>query len=56
MLIFKDENADSDSDGSDDSMEDDESKLMNKYIEILQKIEVNKYNYNDYVQLVEVAQ
>lgn len=43
---------------SNDSSEDDdeESLLIKKYIEILGKIEENKYKYDDYIALVETAQ
>lgn len=43
----------SDSASEEDSMDD---KLIQKYIEILARIDKNKYNYDDYVQLVDTAQ
>lgn len=48
-----DEDSDKDSDDEDDDVE---SKLMGKYLEILGQISENKYNYDSYVELVEVAQ
>lgn len=47
---------DSDDDDDSDGEEDDDAKLMKLYLEILGKINEDKYNYDNYVQLVDVAQ
>lgn len=46
-----------DSDNSNDDEDDDaERKMINKYLEILTKISEDKYNYDNYVELVDTAQ
>lgn len=41
---------------SSDDEEDNENKLIQQYIEVLDRIDQNKYNYDDYVLLVKIAQ
>lgn len=43
-------------DDDDDDDEDDENKLIAKYLEILGQISDDKYNYDNYVELVDVSQ
>lgn len=44
-------------DEAEDDLEDDEdSKLMKIYLEVLARIDKNKYSYEDYVLLVNTAQ
>lgn len=50
-----DEEGDSDENDNDED-EDAEAKLMQRYLEILSKINDDKYNYDCYVELVDVAQ
>lgn len=46
-----------DDDEDEDDLEDDEdSKLIKTYLEVLARIEKNKYSYDDYVLLVNTAQ
>lgn len=50
-------NGDDDEEEDDDDLEDDEdSKLIKTYLEVLARIEKNKYSYDDYVLLVNTAQ
>lgn len=50
-------NIDDDDDDDEDDLEDDEdSKLIKTYLEVLARIEKNKYSYDDYVLLVDTAQ
>lgn len=46
---------DSDDEDETDYDEDEEVELINKYIEVLGKIKEDKYNYDNYVELVETA-
>lgn len=50
------EDVEDDDDEEDDDDDDDESKAIAKYIEVLARLEENKYNYNDYTSLIETAQ
>ena len=44
------------SDSDDDSDSDDETESLQKYLELLDEITKNKYSYDSYVQLIEIAQ
>lgn len=53
------ETGSSDSDSMDESDEDDddgEALLIKQYVEQLAKIDEDKFNYDNYVQLLEIAQ
>lgn len=51
------ESSSSDTEDDDNINEEDEdNKLIQEYIKILGRIEKNKYNYDDYVMLVKIAQ
>lgn len=50
------ENNIEDDEDEDDLEDDEESKLIKSYLEVLAKIEKNKYSYDDYVLLVNTAQ
>uniref|UniRef100_A0A1Q3EWF4 Putative squamous cell carcinoma antigen recognized by t-cells 3 n=1 Tax=Culex tarsalis TaxID=7177 RepID=A0A1Q3EWF4_CULTA len=46
---------DDDSDGDDDDDDDGEALLIKQYVEQLAKIDEDKFNYDNYVQLLEIA-
>ena len=48
--------ADIESDISSSESVDEEIKLKKNFIELLNKIDANKYSYDDYVLLVDIAQ
>lgn len=52
----KDDDNDDDDDDDADEDEDAETRLMNKYAEILGRIMEDKYSYDNYTELVELAQ
>lgn len=54
--IDNDEDDDEEDDDDDDDEDDEELKLMKTYMEVLQRVSENKYNYDDYVLLVNTAQ
>ncbi|XP_058449603.1 squamous cell carcinoma antigen recognized by T-cells 3 [Malaya genurostris] len=52
----KDDSASSDSDSSDDNEDDDdEASRIKQYLELLRMIQEDKYNYDNYVKLLEIA-
>lgn len=54
-----DEEADEDDDSDDDEedeMDDEDIRLIKKYMQVLERVSQNKYNYDDYVLLVNTAQ
>lgn len=53
---MKEQDVSDDSDDSSDEIEDEDIKRNQQFIDILQKIEQNKYAYDDYVALVDIAQ
>lgn len=56
QIEMKEQVVSDDSDDSSDGIEDEDIKRNQQFIEILQKIEQNKYSYDDYVALVDIAQ
>lgn len=56
QIEMKEQDVSDDSDDSSDEIEDEDIKRNQQFIDILQKIEQNKYSYDDYVALVDIAQ
>lgn len=54
--VDDDDDEEEEDDDDDDDEEDDESRLLSKYTEILGRIHDDKYNYDNYTELVDVAQ
>jgi hypothetical protein len=46
---------DEDDDSEDSADLDEDTKLMQNYVDVLQRIAINKYAYDDYVLLVDIA-
>lgn len=49
-------NSGEDTDDDDENDDEDEDKLINKYLTVLQEISKDKYNYDNYVLLVDIGQ